>query len=263
MLRDRVIASKVVNGNFRSLIAVAVWIGGAHAHAQHTPRDIIDRVDRVLRGESSRGVATMEVITEHWSRSVTMELWSLGTDYSLVRVTAPAKEAGTATLKAEQDIWNYLPKVDRTIKVPASMMSGSWMGSHFTNDDLVKESRLIEDYEIETSFEGARDGVLVWEFKLTPKPEAAIVWGHIAYQIRKKDTMPIWARYYDEDGELARTLEFSDFRNMGGRLVPAKMDMHPADKPGERTTMLYDNLEFDIDLEKSFFSLQTLKRRRR
>ncbi len=205
----------------------------------------------------------MEVITEHWSRSVTMELWSLGTDYSLVRVTAPAKEAGTATLKAEQDIWNYLPKVDRTIKVPASMMSGSWMGSHFTNDDLVKESRLIEDYEIETSFEGDCDGALVWEFKLTPKPEAAIVWGYIEYRIRKKDYMPIWARYYDEDGELARTLEFGDFRNMGGRLVPAKMDMHPADKPGERTTMLYDNLEFDIDLERSFFSLQTLKRRRR
>ena len=263
MLRDTVIVSKVVNGNFRSLIAIAVWIGGAHAHAQDTPRDIIDRVDRVLRGESSRGVATMEVITEHWSRSVTMELWSLGTDYSLVRVTAPAKEAGTATLKAEQDIWNYLPKVDRTIKVPASMMSGSWMGSHFTNDDLVKESRLIEDYEIETSFEGDRDGALVWEFKLTPKPEAAIVWGYIEYRIRKKDYMPIWARYYDEDGELTRTLEFSDFRNMGGRVVPAKMDMHPADKPDERTTMLYDDLEFDIDLEKSFFSLQTLKRRRR
>ena len=242
---------------------LALLMASSPAWAQETPRDIIDRVDRVLRGESSRGMATMEVITEHWSRSVTMELWSLGTDYSLVRVTAPVKEAGTATLKAEDDIWNYLPKVDRTIKVPASMMSGSWMGSHFTNDDLVKESRLVEDYTIETSFEGEREGALVWEFKLTPKPEAAIVWGHIAYQIRKRDTMPIWARYYDEDGELARTLEFSDFRNMGGRLVPAKMDMHPADKPGERTTMLYDNLEFDIDLEKSFFSLQTLKRRRR
>ena len=251
-----------MNGSLRSLIAGAVLIGAAHAQGD-TPRDIIDRVDRILRGDSSRGTATMEVITEHWSRSVTMELWSLGTDYSLVRVTAPAKEAGTATLKAEQDIWNYLPKVDRTIKVPASMMSGSWMGSHFTNDDLVKESRLIEDYTIETSFEGDRDGVPVWEFKLTPKPEAAIVWGYIAYQIRKNDTMPIWARYYDEDGELARTLEFSDFRNMGGRLVPAKMNMQPADKPSERTTMLYDDLEFDVDLEKSFFSLQMLKRRRR
>jgi hypothetical protein len=234
----------------------------APAYAQETPRDIIDRVDRILRGDSSRGTATMEVVTEHWSRSITMDVWSLGTEYSLVRVTQPAKEAGTGTLKAERDIWNYLPKVDRTIKIPASMMSGSWMGSHFTNDDLVKESRLIEDFDIEIGFEGERDGVNVWEFTLIPKPEAAVVWGSIEYRVRKNDYMPLWARYYDEDGELARTLEFSEFRTMGGRVVPAVMNMLPADKPGERTTMIYDNLEFDIDLDKSFFSLQTLKRRR-
>ena len=232
------------------------------AYGQETPRDIIDRVDRILRGDSSRGTATMEVVTEHWNRSITMDVWSLGTEYSLIRVTQPAKEAGTGTLKAGPDIWNYLPKVDRTIKIPASMMSGSWMGSHFTNDDLVKESRLIEDFDITASFDGERDGVNVWEFTLTPKPEAPVVWGSIEYRVRKDDDMPLWARYYDEDGKLARTLEFSDFRRMGGRLVPAVMNMQPADKPGERTTMLYDHIEFDIDLDESFFSLQTLKRRR-
>jgi hypothetical protein len=232
------------------------------ALGQETPRDIIDKVDRILRGESSHGTATMEVVTEHWSRSITMEVWSLGTDYSLVRVTQPAKEAGTATLKAANDIWNYLPKVDRTIKVPASMMSGSWMGSHFSNDDLVKESRLVEDFDIETSFEGERDGAEVWEFTLTPRPEAPVVWGSIEYQVRKSDYMPMWARYYDEDHVLARTMEFSEFRTMGGRRVPALMHMRPADKPGERTTMLYHDLEFDIDIDESFFSLQTLKRRR-
>ena len=243
------------------LVAAVVSVSTV-AVAQETPRDIIDRVDRILRGESSRGRATMEVVTEHWERSITMDVWSLGTDYSLVRVTQPAKEAGTATLKADKDIWNYLPKVDRTIKVPASMMSGSWMGSHFTNDDLIKESRLIEDYDIETSFEGARDGLDVWEFTLTPKPEAAVVWGSIQLAVRQSDYMPLWAKYFDEDGELSRTLEYRDFRTMGGRLVPAVMDMRPADKPGERTTMLYEELEFDIDLDRSFFSLQSLKRRR-
>lgn len=230
--------------------------------AQESPSEIIDRVDRLLRGESSRGVATMEVVTEHWERSITMEVWSLGTEYSLVRVTSPAKEAGTATLKAQDDIWNYLPKVDRTIKIPASMMMGSWMGSHFTNDDLVKESRLVEDYDIIISFEGERDGAEVWEFRLTPKPEAPVVWGHMEYQVRKADLMPVWARYYDEDGKLVRTLEFSDFREMGGRLVPAVMDMHPEDKPGERTTIRYQELEFDVGIDESFFSLQTLRRAR-
>jgi len=237
-------------------------LGGSPARGQESARDIIDRVDRLLRGESSHGVATMEVVTEHWERSITMEIWSLGTQYSLVRVTSPAKEAGTATLKADDDIWNYLPKVDRTIKIPASMMMGSWMGSHFTNDDLVKESRLVEDYDIETDFEGNRDGTAVWEFRLTPKPNAPVVWGHIEYRVRKADLMPVWARYYDEEGKLVRTLDFSDFRDMGGRTVPAVMNMHPEDKPGEHTTIRYQELEFGVHLDASFFSLQTLRRTR-
>jgi len=230
--------------------------------AQTDPLEIMARVDRLLRGESSRGVAAMEVVTEHWDRQMTMELWSLGTDYSLVRLRAPQREAGTATLMAEDDIWNYLPKVDRTIKIPSSMMGGAWMGSHFTNDDLVKESQIIEDYDIEIAFEGDRENVAVWEFLLTPKPEAAIVWGHVEYQVRQDDYMPVWTKFYDEDGELSRTMTYSEFVEFDGRLVPAVMDMHPADKPGERTSIRYEELEFDIDIDQSFFSLRNLQDRR-
>jgi outer membrane lipoprotein-sorting protein len=204
----------------------------------------------------------MEITTEHWSRSLQMEVWSLGTEYSLVRLLSPAREAGTATLKADQEVWNYLPRVDRTIKVPPSLMMGSWMGSHFTNDDLVKESRIIDDYDIAISFDGDRDGVAVWEFELTPKPEAPVVWGRIEEQIRKEGLMPTWARYYDEDGELMRTMTFSSYRMMGGRLVPASMEMVPADKPEEATTLVYNELEFDVDLDESFFSLRRLRARR-
>ena len=244
------------------LLAMTLMSAGLTAGDRHSPRAIIDRVDRVLRGASSRGVATMRVTTRHWERSLTMEVWSLGADYSLVRVLSPAKEAGTGTLKASRDIWNYLPKVDRTIKIPASMMMGSWMGSHFTNDDLVKESRLVEDYEIETTFDGTRDAVKIWEFTLTPRPEAAVVWGKIEYRVRQRDFMPLRARYFDEEGELVRTLTFSDFRRMGGRLVPARMDMQPHDKPGERTSVSYAELQFDLGIDKSFFSLRTLRRGR-
>ncbi len=245
----------------RSLAAalIALAASGSGALAQETAREIIDRVDRILRGESSYGIATMEVVTEHWERSMTMELWSLGTEYALIRVTAPRREEGLATLRAEDDIWNYLPRVDRTIKIPASLMMGAWMGSHFTNDDLVKESRLIDDYDIEISFEGPRDAVEVWEFVLTPKPEAAVVWGRIEYQVRKDDLMPTWARYYDEDGDLARTMDFGEYRTMGDRLVPTVMNMQPEDKPGERTTVRYSQIQFDIDIDKSFFSLRALR----
>ena len=234
----------------------------AAAQASDVAREIIERVDRVLRGDSSHGVARMEVVTEHWDRELVMEMWSLGTDYSLVRVQSPAREAGTATLMADDDIWNYLPKVDRAIKIPASMMAGAWMGSHFTNDDLVKESQLIEDYDIEATYDGDRDGVTVWEFRLTPKPEAAVVWGYVDYQVRQADYMPFWARYYDEDGELARTMRWSEFRDLGGRFVPAVMEMRPAEKPDEHTRVVYNELEFNIDIEPSFFSLQSLKSRR-
>ena len=232
----------------------------APAGAQVDAHAIVDRVDRLLRGDSSRGVAAMEVVTENWERRMTMEIWSLGTDYSLVRLLEPQREAGTATLKAEEDIWNYLPKVDRTIKVPAAMMGGSWMGSHFTNDDLVKDSRLVEDYDIELMFDGdGSDGVAVWDFRLTPKPEVPVVWGYIEYRIRQSDDMPIWARFYDEDGELARTIEHGDYSEFSGRLVPGVMDMYPADKPDERTTIRYEALEFDIDVDPSFFSLRMLQ----
>ena len=238
---------------------LALFASVLPAQGQTDPLDIIERIDRLLRGDSSRAVATMEVVTEHWERRMTMEMWSLGTDYTLVRLRAPAKEAGTATLMAEDNIWNYLPKVDRTIKIPSSMMGGSWMGSHFTNDDLVQESQMIDVYDVAVAFDGERDGVMVWKLRLTPKPEAAVVWGHLEFLVRQDDYLPLWAKYYDEDGELARTMTYSEFREFGGRLVPAVMDMQPADKPGERTTIRYEELEFDVDVDPSFFSLRTLQ----
>ncbi len=234
----------------------------AAAQAGPTARDIVDRVDRMLRGNSSRGDVVMEIATEHWTRSLEMRVWSLGTRYALVRVTAPPKEAGTATLKVDQEVWNYLPRVDRTIKVPPSLMMGSWMGSHFTNDDLVKESRMIDDYDIVIGYEGDRDGAAVWEFVLTPKPDAAVVWGKIVMQVRKADLMPTWARYYDERGNLVRTMTFSDFRTFGTRLAPAVTVVRPADKPDERTTIRYRDLAFDVPLSPDFFSLRNLQARR-
>jgi hypothetical protein len=223
------------------------------------PTEIVDCVDRIMRGDSSQGISTMEVVTENWDRAMEMQVWSLGTDHALVRILSPRKDAGTATLKAGTEIWNYLPRVDRTIKIPASLMSASWMGSHFTNDDLVKESRLIEDYEITLAYEGDRDGIDVWEFDLIPRPEAPVVWGRIAYQVRKSDTMPVWARYYDEDGELVRTMTFFDYRELGGRLVPAAMRVVPEDKPDEYTEFRYSDLEFDVELDEEFFSLRRLR----
>jgi hypothetical protein len=175
-------------------------------------------------------------------------------------VTAPPKESGTATLKAGDDIWNYLPKIDRTIRVPTSMMMASWMGSHFTNDDLVKESRLVCDYDIVLGFAGARAGVEVWEFVLTPRPEAAVVWGRVVLEVRQRDFMPAWGKYYGDDGGHKRTVTFSDYRSMGGRLVPTRIAVVPSDKPDESTVITYTRLAFDMRLPADTFSLAALKR---
>ncbi len=224
--------------------------------------EIIDKVDRMLRGDSSWGRLEMAVVTRRWERNVTLEIWSEGTEQALIKVLKPKKEEGTATLKVGSDIWNYLPKIDRTIRVPSSMMMASWMGSHFTNDDLVKDSRLIRDYEIEISYQGEREGVDVYEFLLTPYPEAPVVWGKILYQVRQEDLMPTWVEYYGEDGELKRTLTFSEYREMSGRLLPARSRMVPQDKPQEYTEIIYLELRLDIPLPKGTFSLASLRRSR-
>jgi len=223
-------------------------------------RAIVDRVDQLLRGDSSEGELTMAVVTRRWTRTLTMKVWSQGTEKALVKVTAPPKEAGTATLKSGNDIWNYLPKIDRVIRIPTSMMMASWMGSHFTHDDLVKDSRLVRDYDIEIAFEGGRSGARVWEFWLTPKPEAPVVWGKIVLEVRRDDLMPTWARYYGDDAELKRTMTFSDYHIMGGRLVPTTMTVVPADKPDEATIIRYSRLRFDVPLPPDTFTLAGLKR---
>jgi outer membrane lipoprotein-sorting protein len=230
---------------------------------QRTPidaREIVDRVDRLLRGDSSIGKMKMTVATRRWRREMTLALWSEGTEKVLVKVLEPRKEEGTATLKVGSDIWNYLPRIDRTIRIPTSMMMASWMGSHFTNDDLVKESRLVRDYDIRLSFDGTRDGVAVYEFVLTPKPQAPVVWGKIVMEIRKTDLMPVRAKYYGEDGRLRRTMTFSDYRQMGGRLVPTILRMVPEDAPEEYTEIRYTELKFDIRLPEDTFSLAALRR---
>ena len=222
-------------------------------------RAIIDRADRLLRGESSHGTVEMKVTTKRWKRTLVLDIWSEGTDKALIRILEPRKEKGTATLRVGSQIWNYLPKIDRTIRVPSSMMMGAWMGSHFTNDDLVKESRLIHDYEIELEFSGDRDGVKVYEIDLRPHEDAAVVWGRILYQIRQDDLMPVWSRFYDEHGELKRTMRFSEYQMMGNRIVPARMTLIPADHPDELTALIYHELVFDIAIPSRTFSLAALR----
>lgn len=189
-----------------------------------------------------------------------MEHWSKGKDKSLVRIISPLKEKGTATLKSGNTIYTYLPKTDRTIRLTSSMMMGSWMGSHFTNDDLVKESRLSEDYDPRISFEGERNDQDIIEFTLIPKPDAPVVWGKIVTTVTSDNHLPITSLYYDEDMDLMRTLTFNEVKEMDGRLLPTVLRVEPEDKKGEYTELIYEKIEFGVELPDSFFSILQLRR---
>lgn len=247
---------------FSVLIALAVLGQGQPCAGtdDQRAREIVDRVDRLLRGESSVGTIEMQITTKNWQRTLLLKIWSRGTDEVLIRILQPTKEAGTATLKVGNNIWNYLPKVNRTIKIPTSMMMASWMGSHFTNDDLVKESRLIRDYDIAISFEGERNGTAVYEFTLTPRAQAAVVWGKVLLEVEQASLLPTWQHYYDEEGQLVRDLTFTDYREMGGRRIPTRLVMRPLDKPGEQTVIIYHDVTFDVPISDDTFSLRNLER---
>jgi outer membrane lipoprotein-sorting protein len=240
--------------------------GGALAEPptdEPSARELLDRVDDVYRSpRGAKGQMTMKVVHPKYEREMTMDFWAKGKEKTLVRIVEPKKDRRTATLKNGNNIYNYLPKVDRTIKVPASMMGGSWMGSDFTNDDLVKESRMADDYNAKVTFRGKRAGTgeRIVVVTCLPKPNAAVVWGKVMVVVRSSDFLPLETRYYKENGQLARRLTFSEFEKQDGRLIPTRMTMVPVAKKGHRTEIKYGWIDFDATVPDSTFSVANLRK---
>jgi outer membrane lipoprotein-sorting protein len=213
-----------------------------------------------MRGNSSYGEAVMRVVRPDWTREIGMKMWSLGTDKSLVLITSPSRDKGMATLMREKEIWNWQPSIERVIKLPPSMMMQSWMGSDFTNDDLVKQSSIVNDYTHKILKDTTIDGFECYMIELIPKENAPVVWGKIISCISKKDYFQLLVKFYDEDAYLVNTMYSSKIKMMGGRLIPSYMEMTPAENPKQKTIFEYSKLEFDLELDDSFFSLQNIKR---
>jgi len=223
------------------------------------PEIILNNVDDVYRSNASHGILTLSVKTSNWQRSLTLEQWSKGNDMHLLKVLKPKKEKNLATLRVDKNVWNYMPKVKRVVKIPSSMMSSSWMGSHFTNDDLVKQSRMVIDYDFSITYEGLRDGVDIVEISCIPKKNAAVVWGKVEVIVYRNDFIPLNIVYYDEDLKLSRTLKFSNIQVLGGKKIPLQMKMVPIDEPEESTTILWEKINFDLTIKDDFFSLRKLQ----
>jgi outer membrane lipoprotein-sorting protein len=231
-------------------------------HGQ-TAYDIIKRSEDLIRGESSRGSFRMTVLTPEYSRTIVMDSWWKGTDKALIEIQAPPREAGNKTLKVGNELWMYLRNTETTIKVPPSMMMQSWNGSHFTNDDLVRESSLADDYTMTIAGHDTVDGAPSWIIDLRPKPTSPVVWGRILHWVRKSDYLPGRTEYFDEKGTLVRTMVYLDFKKFGVRTLPGRWRMIDNLKPGEYTELEYLILEFNVNISDRMFSFRELERGRR
>jgi outer membrane lipoprotein-sorting protein len=221
-------------------------------------RKVLKKMDELYRSNSSTATVEMEITTPYWQRTLKMDFWSLGMKKTFIRILAPKKEHGTATLRVDNEMWNFLPKTDKVIKVPPSMMMGSWMGSDFTNDDLVKEYTFMEDYTFEmTTFDNPEAGMMY--IKCTPKEGRPIVWGHIILGIQDADLIPIWYKYYDEKGKLMREMLYKEVKEFSGRKIPAVMELVPTNKKGNKTVIRYLKATFDQKIDKKIFSLRNLR----
>jgi outer membrane lipoprotein-sorting protein len=178
----------------------------------------------------------------------------------MIYITSPAKEKGQVFLKRKNEMWNWVPTIERMIKIPPSMMMQSWMGSDFTNDDLVRESSLVKDYKHKLAGEEKLQGYDCYKIELTPHIDAPVVWGKILMWISKEEYHWLKGKFYDEDGELVNTEILSEIKMMDDREMPTRMEMIPADKDGHKTILIFDEIEFNVDLDESFFSQQNMRR---
>jgi len=222
--------------------------------------EIIRKADEKLRGASSFAELTMTIVRPTWTREVSMKSWSLGNEYALIKITAPARDRGTATLKRDKEIWNWQPTINRVIKLPPSMMMQSWMGSDFTNDDLIQESSIVTDYDHEFLGTEEINGRACYKISLIPKPEAPVVWGQIITWISQEEYLQLRTEFYDEDEYLVNTMYGKEVKTLGGKLLPSILEMVPAEEEGHKTIVEYKSLDFGVDLETSFFSVQNMKR---
>lgn len=224
-----------------------------------TAKEIVQAADAKMRGTTSQAQITIQTIRPSWSREMTVSTWVKCRDLAMILVQAPVKDKGIVYLKRKKEVWNWLPTLEKIIKLPPSMMSQSWMGTDFTNDDLVKESSIVEDYNQSIVGDTVIDKRTCYIIQMIPKSEAAVVWGKLLVCIDKTDYLELHTRFYDEDGSLVNTMNAFDIKLMDGRLIPTRFEMLPTDKPGQKTIMIYKAIQYNRKMDDALFTTEKMK----
>lgn len=222
--------------------------------------EIVKKMDEQMRGKSSQAEMIIKTIRPTWSREMQVKTWIKGTNYAMILVLAPIKEKGIVFLKRQKEVWNWIPTLERTIKLPPSMMTNSWMGTDFTNDDLVKESSIVDDYIHSIIGDTLIENKSCYIIKMIPKPETAVVWGKLIVLIEKKDFIERYTEFYDEEGQLINIMIANEIKIMDGRLIPTHFVMIPANKRDNRTEIIYKSILFNKIIEDDFFSINRIKK---
>ena len=241
------------------ILSFLLVIASSSYSQELSAKEIVQRANDKVNGNSSQGVMKMTIVRPDWSREVTMKTWSKGTEYYIIYITEPAKDKGQVFMKRQQDMWNWMPSINRMIKLPPSMMSQSWMGSDFTNDDLVRMNSIIDDFTHSIVGSEKISGYDCYIIDLIAKPEAAVVWGKIRLWISKEEYYELKGEYFDEDNVLVNTMVSSQVKQMGDRMLPSKTVMEPVDKPGNQTILETVTMSFNKPIEEDFFSQQNMK----
>lgn len=222
--------------------------------------DIVRKADLKYRGEKSGyTVMTMTLIRPTWQRSFEFKSWSKGDDFSLTLITAPAREKGQTFMKRGNEMWSWNPVINRLVKLPPSIMAQGWMGSDYTNDDILRESSVVNDYTHSLEGEETIGQYPCFKVRLTAKEEAAVLWGHQIWWVDKKEFIVLKAELYDEDGYMVRSETGSEIKSFDGRLLPSRMELLPAENPGNKTILNILEMKFNIPLDDTFFSQQNMK----
>lgn len=218
--------------------------------------EIVRNADKKMRGNTMQSDIVIKTIRPSWSREMECKTWMKGNELAMILITAPAKDKGVVFLKRKKEVWTWVPALERTVKLPPSMMGQNWMGTDFTNDDLVKESSIVEDYHHTIAGDTIISNRSCYIINMIPKPEAAVVWGKVIVCIDKKDFLEMNSRFYDENGKLISTMNSYDIKTMGDRLIPTRFEMIPADKKGQKTEMRYKKVRYNEPIENSFFTVE-------
>lgn len=242
-----------------SLAGLSLLLFASSVTAQDAA-EIIRKMDAQLRGSSSKAEMTIQIIRPKWERTMRMRAWAKGDDYAMIVIDEPTKEKGTVFLKREKELWNWVPRISRTIKLPASMMSQSWMGTDMSNDELVRQSSLVKDFDHKILGEETLLGKDCYIIELRPKPNTAVVWGKVVMWVTKSGYIQMKVEQFDEDDYLVNTGITISTKKFGSNELPERIEIVPADNPGQKTIMQYIDLQFNIPIEEDFFSIQNMKR---